>query len=215
VVSVEALSEEQLAAELALGPFGDLDLIAFGPDPAARGAHGEKIPARSTEANGMEDARFVRFVDDDNAATYDATYTAFDGAGSSQQLLATTDFRSFTSSPLLGAAANKGLALFARKVNGQFVALSRHDGEANAVAYSDDIRRGPTATPIENPTTAWEAVQVGNCGSPIETDDGWLVLTHGVGPMRTYSIGAPAPRPRPADEGHRPDPTAIADPAAR
>ena len=148
------------------------------------------VPATSAESNGMEDARFVRFVDDD-AATYYATYTAFDGVGISQQLLATTDFRSFRSSPLLGAAAaNKGLALFPRKINGRFVALSRHDGETNAVAYSDDIRCWPTATPIEIPTAAWEAVQVGNCGSPIETDDGWLVLTHGVGPMRTYSIGA-------------------------
>jgi predicted GH43/DUF377 family glycosyl hydrolase len=149
------------------------------------------VPATSAEAHGMEDARFVRFVDDDGAAMYYATYTAFDGAGVSQQLLATTDFGSFTSSPLVGAAAaNKGLALFPRKVNGQFVALSRHDGETNAVAYSDDIRRWATATPIEIATTAWEAVQVGNCGSPIETEDGWLVLTHGVGPMRTYSIGA-------------------------
>ena len=97
----------------------------------------------------MEDARFVRFVDDDGAASYYATYTAFDGTGVSQQLLATTDFRSFTSSPLLGAAAaNKGLALFPRKINGRFVALSRHDGETNAVAYSDDIQCWPTATPI-------------------------------------------------------------------
>jgi predicted GH43/DUF377 family glycosyl hydrolase len=158
-----------------------------------RSTLGERVlvPTTSAESHGVEDARFVHFVDDAGAATYYAPYTAFDGAGISQQLLATTDFRSFRSSPLLGAAAaNKGLALFPRTIDGRFAALSRHDGETNAIAYSDDIRRWSTATPIEVPTSSWGAVQVGNCGSPIETDDGWLVLTHGVGPMRTYSIGA-------------------------
>lgn len=148
-------------------------------------------PATSVEANGMEDARFVRFADDDGAVTYYATYTAFDGSAIAQQLLETTDFVSFASSPLLGvAAANKGLALFPRRINGRFAALSRHDGTSNAIAYSDDIHQWPTAIPIECPVEPWEAVQVGNCGPPIETDVGWLVLTHGVGPMRTYSIGA-------------------------
>lgn len=148
-------------------------------------------PATTVESNGIEDARFVRFVDDDGTVTYYATCTAFDGTAIAQQLLATDDFLTFAASPLLGAAAaNKGMALFPRRINGQFVALSRHDGASNAIAFSDDIRRWPTATPLEWPTEAWEAIQVGNCGPPIETDDGWLVLTHGVGPMRTYSIGA-------------------------
>ncbi|MEY2436400.1 MAG: hypothetical protein QOF97_1236 [Acidimicrobiaceae bacterium] len=148
-------------------------------------------PATSIESNGMEDARFVRFVDDDGAVTYYATYTAFDGRAIAQQLLATTDFLTFTVSPLLGAAAaNKGMALFPRRINGQLVALSRYDGASNAIAFSDNIREWPTATPLACPTEAWEAIQVGNCGPPIETSDGWLVLTHGVGPMRTYSIGA-------------------------
>jgi predicted GH43/DUF377 family glycosyl hydrolase len=149
------------------------------------------VPATSAESNGIEDARFVHFVDDDGTATYYATYTAFNGTGVSQQLLATTDFLSFSSSPLLGAAAeNKGVALFPRKIDGQFVALSRHDGETNAVAYSDDIRLWRDPKTLAVPTAAWEAIQVGNCGSPIETAEGWLVLTHGVGAMRSYSIGA-------------------------
>jgi predicted GH43/DUF377 family glycosyl hydrolase len=149
------------------------------------------VPATSAESNGLEDARFVRFAGDDGAVTYYATYTAFDGTGLSQQLLATTDFRSFTSSPLVGAAAaNKGMALFPRKIDGQFVSLSRHDGTTNAIVCSGDIGQWHRARTLEGPTAAWEAIQVGNCGSPIETAEGWLVLTHGVGAMRTYSIGA-------------------------
>jgi predicted GH43/DUF377 family glycosyl hydrolase len=154
---------------------------------------GERVlyPSTGTESNGMEDARFLRFVDDDGAATYYATYTAFDGRAITQQLLATADFTSFAVSPLRGPATdNKGLALFPRRIGGRFFALSRHDGATNAVACSDDIRRWSTVSPLDVPTEPWEAVQVGNCGPPIETADGWLVLTHGVGAMRTYSIGA-------------------------
>jgi predicted GH43/DUF377 family glycosyl hydrolase len=148
-------------------------------------------PAVTAESNGMEDARFVRFVEEDGTVTYYATYTAFDGTLIHQQLLETDDFVTFASSPLLGAAAaNKGMALFPRRIDGRFVALSRHDGARNAIAFSDDIRQWSTPCPLESPVAAWEAVQVGNCGPPIETDDGWVVLTHGVGPMRTYSIGA-------------------------
>jgi len=148
-------------------------------------------PAMGAESNGMEDARFVRFTDDDGSVAYYASYTAYDGAHISQQLLETDDFRSFTSSPLVGAAAaNKGVALFPRRINGRFAALSRPDRETNMVAFSDSLRVWPTATPVQVPTRAWEVIQLGNCGSPIETDEGWLVLTHGVGPMRTYSIGA-------------------------
>lgn len=148
-------------------------------------------PAMDAESNGMEDARFVRFVDDDGAVTYYATYTAFDGAGISQQLLETTDFGTFVSSPLVGpAAANKGLALFPRRIGGRFAALSRRDGETNAVAFSDSLDHWGSAVTCEAPDRGWGVIQLGNCGPPIETDDGWLVLTHGVGPMRTYSIGA-------------------------
>jgi predicted GH43/DUF377 family glycosyl hydrolase len=148
-------------------------------------------PAMSAESNGMEDARFVRFVDDDGSVTYRATYTAYDGADISQQLLETTDFVEFTSSPLVGpATANKGFALFPRRIGGRYVALSRFDRETNAVAFSDDPRRWGSAIPCQAPSRPWEVLQIGNCGSPIETEAGWLVLTHGVGPMRTYRIGA-------------------------
>ncbi len=148
-------------------------------------------PAMSAESHGMEDARFARFVDDDGRVTNYATYTAYDGANIVQQLLETADFQTFESSPIVGAAAtNKGLALFPRRVHGRYAALSRWERDANSVAFSDSPRHWPTATPCQAPTQAWEMVQLGNCGPPIETDAGWLVLTHGVGPMRTYSIGA-------------------------
>ena len=148
-------------------------------------------PAISGEAAGMEDARFVRFVDDDGSATFYATYTAYSGSRISQQLLETSDFQSFTSAPMVGgAAANKGLALFPRRIRGRFAAMSRSDRESNMIAYSDHLCVWPSAHGCQRPTRAWEALQLGNCGPPIETDAGWLVLTHGVGPMRTYRIGA-------------------------
>lgn len=148
-------------------------------------------PAMAAEQAGMEDARFVRFVDDEGAVTYYATYTAYSGSHISQQLLETRDFRSFTSTPLVGtAAANKGLALFPRRVGGRYAAMSRSDRETNTIAFSDHLAVWTSASPCQQPVQAWEALQLGNCGPPIETEQGWLVLTHGVGPMRTYSIGA-------------------------
>ena len=148
-------------------------------------------PASVAEAGGMEDARFVRFVDDDGTVTFYATYTAYSGSHISQQLLETKDFRSYTSTPLVGpAAANKGLALFPRRIDGHFAAMSRSDRESNTIAFSDDLAVWPSARHCQEPTEAWEVLQLGNCGPPIETDAGWLVLTHGVGPMRTYRIGA-------------------------
>lgn len=148
-------------------------------------------PAMGAEAAGMEDARFVRFVDDDGSATFYATYTAYSGSRISQQLLETSDFQSFTSAPMVGrASANKGLALFPRRIRGRFAAMSRSDRESNMIAYSDHLCVWPSAHGCQRPTRAWEALQLGNCGPPIETDAGWLVLTHGVGPMRTYRIGA-------------------------
>jgi predicted GH43/DUF377 family glycosyl hydrolase len=148
-------------------------------------------PEAPAEFHGMEDARFVRFVDENERATYFATYTAFDGTNVSQQLLETDDFTSFTASPIAGAAAiGKGLALFPRRVHGRFVALSRADRETNAIAFSDDLRCWNTSECIQTPDRLWEILQLGNCGSPIETSEGWLVLTHGVGAMRTYSLGA-------------------------
>jgi predicted GH43/DUF377 family glycosyl hydrolase len=148
-------------------------------------------PATQAESAGMEDARFVRFVDDDGSTAYYATYTAYSGSQISQQLLTTDDFQRFTSAPLVGrAATNKGLALFPRKIHGRFAALSRSDRESNTIAYSDDMSVWTEVLPCQQPTESWEVLQLGNCGPPLETDAGWLVLTHGVGPMRTYSIGA-------------------------
>ena len=149
------------------------------------------LPAMSAESKGMEDARFVRFSEDDGSVTYFASYTAYNGSDIGQQLLKTTDFSHFTSSPMVGvAAANKGLALFPRRIGDRFAALSRSDRESNTIVFSESPSRWEDALPCQAPTRSWEVVQLGNCGSPIETDAGWLVLTHGVGPMRTYSIGA-------------------------
>jgi len=148
-------------------------------------------PAMSAEGAGMEDARFVRFVDDDGSVTFYASYTAYSGSHISQQLLDTEDFRMFTSTPMVGpAAANKGLALFPRRIRGRFAAMCRSDRESNSIAYSDHPFEWTESVPCQQPARAWEALQLGNCGPPIETEAGWLVLTHGVGPMRTYRIGA-------------------------
>ncbi|TVS78270.1 glycoside hydrolase family 130 protein [Mycobacterium helveticum] len=148
-------------------------------------------PSMEAEQAGMEDARFVRFVDDDGSVTYYATYTAYTGSHVSQQLLQTKDFQSFTSGPLVGqAAANKGLAVFPRRIRGRYAAMSRSDQETNTVAFADHMSIWTNTSPCQRPAEAWETLQLGNCGPPIETDAGWLVLTHGVGPMRTYSIGA-------------------------
>ncbi len=149
------------------------------------------LPAMNAESKGMEDARFVRFVEQDGSATYFASYTAYNGTDIGQQLLETSDFLNFTSSPMVGAAAaNKGLALFPRRIGNRFAAVSRSDRESNTIAYSENPSRWEDAQACQAPTRSWEVVQLGNCGSPIETEAGWLVLTHGVGPMRTYSIGA-------------------------
>jgi predicted GH43/DUF377 family glycosyl hydrolase len=148
------------------------------------------VPSSASEAHGVEDARFVEFTEDGDRR-YLASYTAFDGHGVTQQLLSTSDFRVFSSTPLVGpGAANKGLAIFPRKVNGRYVALSRCDRESNSISTSDDLScwNEPKNIPVE--VLPWDIVQAGNCGSPIETSEGWLVLTHGVGFVRTYCIGA-------------------------
>jgi predicted GH43/DUF377 family glycosyl hydrolase len=139
----------------------------------------------------MEDARLVRFEEDDTAVTYYGTYTAYDGARVEPHLLATKDFQRFHVSPLAGQAAqSKGLALFPRRIGGRYFAISRWDRESIALVDSDDCRIWDTPTTLYTPRRGWELIQVGNCGSPIETPAGWLVLTHGVGPMRAYALGA-------------------------
>jgi predicted GH43/DUF377 family glycosyl hydrolase len=148
-------------------------------------------PTALIESHGMEDARFVRFVDDDGIATYFATYTAYDGTHVGSQLLATVDFRTFTSTQLTGRGArNKGMALFPRRIGGRYFALSRWDRETNAIATSHDPTVWDDPVGLQRPAEPWDLVQLGNCGSPIESPAGWIVLTHGVGPMRRYAIGA-------------------------
>ena len=149
------------------------------------------FPTSQSELNGIEDARFVEFVDEDGDKTYYATYTAYNGRVILPQLLETKDFLSFKISTLNGPAVkNKGMALFPRKINGKYAMLSRQDNENIYIMFSDHLHFWHEARIILKPTYPWEYVQLGNCGSPIETDAGWLALSHGVGPVRKYSIGA-------------------------
>lgn len=149
------------------------------------------FPVSANEKNGIEDARFVKFTDENNKTIYYATYTAFDGTTILPKLLETEDFYHFRIRPLHGEIAqNKGMALFPRKVNGKYAMLCRLDGFNNYIAYSDNITVWREAKILQQPQHPWELIQIGNCGSPIETEEGWLVITHGVGPMREYSLGA-------------------------
>jgi predicted GH43/DUF377 family glycosyl hydrolase len=148
------------------------------------------FPVSSAESRGIEDARFVRFVDDDGSVTYYATYTAYNGFRILPQLIETTDFITFKVLTLNGKAAHdKGMALFPRKINGKYVMLGRQDGENLYLMYSDNIHFWYDARPLQSPEMPWEFIQIGNNGSPIETPEGWLMLTHGVGAMRKYCIG--------------------------
>lgn len=149
------------------------------------------FPSSPTETNGIEDARFVQFTHDDGRQSYYATYTAYDGRTVLPQMLETEDFLHFKVSTLNGSEIrNKGFALFPRLVNGQYAMLSRQDNENIYLMYSDVPHFWYTKELVARPTYPWEFVQLGNCGSPIETEAGWLVLTHGVGPMRKYALGA-------------------------
>jgi predicted GH43/DUF377 family glycosyl hydrolase len=149
------------------------------------------FPSGPTESHGMEDARFVRFTEPDGSVVYYATYTAFDGFTVLPQLIETSDFGVFRIATLNGPAArNKGIALFPRRVGGRYAALGRSDGESNYLMVSDHVRFWHEAERIQMPTQPWELMQLGNAGSPIETEAGWLVVTHGVGPMRRYVLGA-------------------------
>ena len=148
------------------------------------------FPVTESQSNGIEDARFVQFSDGDRTSYY-ATYTAYKGTAIRSELIETTDFLSFRMTPLQGAAArNKGMALFPRKIDGKYAMIARQDNENLYLVYSDDLYRWEGGQAILKPQFPWEFVQIGNCGSPIELEEGWLMLTHGVGPVRKYSIGA-------------------------
>lgn len=153
---------------------------------------GERVifPMTHAQSNGIEDARFVRF-DDGGVPVYYATYTAYNGRAIRSELLETRDFLSFRMTPLQGrAAGNKGMALFPRKIAGRFAMVTRQDNENLHLVTSDDLYNWDDGVEIMQPKYPWEFIQIGNCGSPIELDEGWLLFTHGVGPVRSYSIGA-------------------------
>jgi predicted GH43/DUF377 family glycosyl hydrolase len=169
-------------------PDGDHVELAFKPEEELS----ERVifPVTESQSNGIEDARFVEFSDGDRK-TYYATYTAYSGRAIRSELLETSDFTSFRLTPLRGAAArNKGMALFPRKIDGKYAMIARQDNENLYLIYSKDLYTWDGGQAILKPAFPWEFVQIGNCGSPIELDEGWLLLTHGVGPVRKYSIGA-------------------------
>ena len=148
-------------------------------------------PVMQEEAHGVEDLRLVRFVEDDGSAEYFGTYVAYDGKRVLPMMIMTRDFRKIEVHSINGAAAqDKGMALFPRRVNGHYVMCSRIDGENLYIMYSDMPHFWESATLLARPHAPWNLLQLGNCGSPIETPEGWLLITHGVGPMRNYSIGA-------------------------
>jgi len=149
------------------------------------------FPATPSQRNGVEDARFVCFQNDDGTHIYYATFTAFDGKVILPELVETSDFLLFRFITLNGpAAVNKGMAIFPRKINGLYAMLSRQDNENIYLTFSDNVHFWHERQVLLKPTFPWELVQLGNCGSPIETESGWLVLSHGVGPLRKYCIGA-------------------------
>jgi predicted GH43/DUF377 family glycosyl hydrolase len=149
------------------------------------------FPVSKNESRGIEDARFVQFFDSQQESTYYATYTAYNGHTILPQLIETKDFINFNIVTLNGKAIkNKGMAIFPRKIGGRYAMLSRQDGENNHIMFSDNLHFWQTSQIIQEPEYPWEFIQIGNCGSPVETNEGWIVLTHGVGPMRQYCIGA-------------------------
>jgi predicted GH43/DUF377 family glycosyl hydrolase len=170
------------------GPVGDVVEFVFEPAPDIS----ERVifPVTESQSNGIEDARFVQFSDG-GQTTYYATYTAYKGSAIRSEMIETTDFLSFRMTPLQGTAArNKGMALFPRKIDGKYAMIARQDNENLYLIYSDDLYKWDGGQAILKPQFPWEFVQIGNCGSPIELEEGWLLLTHGVGPVRKYSIGA-------------------------
>src|SRR5690606_23835778 len=160
-------------------------------DPQAEISEIVIFPMSESESHGIEDLRLVRFVDEDGSTTYYGTYTAFNGVRTLPMLISTADFRRIEVHSLNGACArNKGMALFPRRVGGHYVMCGRTDGENLFILFSDYVHFWETSERLRYPKLPWELMQIGNCGSPIETSEGWILLTHGVAPMREYSIGA-------------------------
>lgn len=181
LASVPAVKERVASAD------GDILDLSFNPDQHIS----ERVifPLTASQSNGIEDARFVEFAGPEKI--FYATYTAYSGKAIRSELIETRDFLSFRMTPMRGSAAqNKGMALFPRKLNGQYAMIGRQDNENLYLIASDDLHHWEGGRAILKPEFSWEFVQIGNCGSPIELDEGWLLLTHGVGPVRRYSIGA-------------------------
>jgi len=167
---------------------GDWVDLTFEPESAM--AERVIFPVTRAQSNGIEDARFVAFTEA-GLTTYYATYTAYNGRAIRSELIETRDFVSFRMVPLTGTAShNKGMALFPRKIDGRYAMITREDNENLHLAFSDNIYDWNAGTPLLGPKYPWEFVQIGNCGSPVELDEGWLMFTHGVGPVRHYAIGA-------------------------
>jgi predicted GH43/DUF377 family glycosyl hydrolase len=149
------------------------------------------FPMTEAQRNGLEDLRLVEFQRDSGKSEWIGTYTAYSGRDIRSELLRTRDFRDFTLTPIKGGAGrNKGMALFPRKIDGQFLMIGRQDGKNLYLLRSDSLDEWEGGELLLEPKFPWELVQIGNCGAPIELDEGWLVLTHGVGAMRKYAIGA-------------------------
>nr|WP_283773384.1 glycoside hydrolase family 130 protein [Altererythrobacter sp. KTW20L] len=172
-----------------LGP-DDAVMVHRNPDSAISST--VLFPVTEAQRNGLEDLRLVQFTDDDGSTEFIGTYTAYSGHAIRSELLRTRDFNSFSLEPLKGRAArNKGMALFPRKVGGKYMMVARQDGKNVTLLSSDDLTHwDDEGEPLLRPRFPWELVQMGNCGSPIECDEGWILLTHGVGAMRKYSLGA-------------------------
>jgi predicted GH43/DUF377 family glycosyl hydrolase len=166
------------------------DAVEIGFDPRHDISERVIFPVTEAQSNGIEDARFVTFAHGDTRRYY-GTYTAYNGRGIRSELIETTDFVTFRMTTLQGTAArNKGMALFPRKVGGRYAMISREDAENLYLVTSDDLYTWNDGIVILKPKYAWELIQIGNCGSPIELDEGWLLFIHGVGPVRNYAIGA-------------------------
>lgn len=165
------------------------ETITFAFEPESELSERVIFPITPQQSNGIEDARFVQ-MEESGERIYRATYTAYSGLTIRSEMIETTDFLSFRMAPLRGPAArNKGMALFPRRIGGRYAMVGRHDNENLHIIYSDDLCHWDEGETFLEPKWPWEFVQIGNCGSPIELDEGWLLLTHGVGPVRRYSIG--------------------------
>ena len=149
------------------------------------------FPLTADESNGIEDVRFVRFEEDGGNSEYYGTFTAYDGSNIKSKLICTSDFKKYTIHSMKGSAVNdKGMALFPKKINNKYVMISRQDNENIRIMYSDNLLCWENSTILQTPEFPWQFGKMGNCGSPIEVDEGWILLVHGVGPLRKYVMGA-------------------------